>query len=84
MPDEEIEPKTDDLKTIFAWKIPRGVFRYMDDRPNLQFFIYFAVFCLGMWCFGWIQLYFSCMPRNEACSYYQCVSHTEPTPTRHK
>lgn len=77
MRDEESEPKTDDLKTLFELKIPRGVLRFMDARPGLTFFLILSSFCFGLWCLGLIQLYFVCRPQNENSSYMGCVTHQD-------
>jgi len=43
----------------------------------LGMFVMFAI--IGAWEFGF------CKARNESCTFYECITHTEPNrPVRHK
>lgn len=82
MDTEESEPKTDDLKTLFEWKIPRKVLRVMDNDFAKMFFI-LLLMALGFLSLGGIQFFFICKPANDDVTFMQCITHTEPR-AKHK
>lgn len=77
---EQEEPQTDDLKTLFNLKIPRKVFRLMDSDLAKMFFI-LLLLGAGFFMLGAIQYLLICKPQNEDVTVMQCISHTEK---RHK
>lgn len=80
--DDDEAPISDGMKTIAqALRIPRKVYQVV-FAPIMQLFYIIALMALGFLILGEAQYYFVCLPRNEDVTFYQCISHNEPKPTK--
>lgn len=81
---QQLPPTTDGYQTVgVEIKLSRKVIKFMKN-PNIQFLFLMLMLGFGFYLFGLMQLYFVCKPTNDETTYYQCVTHTDKKPTKHK